>query len=323
MSEGTVVLRTPSRQRLEHASVLVTGAGGFIGSVTVRALIEHGATVTALVGPPGQPAISPPPGVRSLVADIADDTAICDLAAGADVIVHLAGPPAVGASFERATEYARVHVLVTVSVLEACRRARVHRLVHVSSAEVYGEAEDARVIESRPLRPRSPYAAAKAAGEQFVHAFVHAFGLQTVILRPFSVYGPGQRPTSLVGTIIDQALHAGEIVVADLRPIRDYCFVADVVEAIVHACVADLPPRCTLNLGTGLGTSVGDVARLAVAFVGKGQAVRQEPSRRRPPDAEIFHLVADTSRARALLGWEARTSLESGLERTIRSAQTP
>jgi UDP-glucose 4-epimerase len=208
----------------------------------------------------------------------------------------------------------------TLSVLEACRLARVARLVYVSSAEVYGRSAEARVPESGPLRPRSPYGAAKAAAEQFVRAYAEAFGLQAVILRPFSVYGPGQRPQSLVGTVIDQAQRAGAVVVADLRPTRDYCFVDDVAEGIARACTADLRSPCVLNLGTGRATSVAELARLVLAILRADGEVRGQGPGDRPRDADIPHLVADTSLARTALGWEARTALETGLERTIRWA---
>jgi nucleoside-diphosphate-sugar epimerase len=301
---------------LRGQDVMVTGAGGFIGSALAAELLRLGAAVRGLAGAPGQDTSKLPVGMAPVHADIAEQAVLDGLAAGAAVCFHLAGPPSVAGSFEAPLEYARVHVLGTLAMLEACRRAGVRRFVYLSSAEVYGRADAALVAENRPPAPRSPYAAAKAAAEQYVGAWGQATGFETVVLRPFSVYGPRLAARSVLGTILRQAREADEIVLADLRPVRDFVYLDDVVEGMLRAATLPLQGR-TFNLGTGVGTSVETVARTAVRVAGRQLPIRCDPSRRRPSEAEIHHLVADPTRAAEALGWRARVPLEEGLRRTL------
>ena len=297
--------------------VFVTGAGGFIGPAVVRALLAHGARVRALLGAPGQSVRPLPPEVKTAVADITDTAALDELARGAGIAVHMAGPASVSASFECPAESARVHVAGTAALLEVCRRAGVRRFVYVSSAEVYGRTEASAVHEDFPLQPRSPYGAAKAGAEQVVGAFARAFGLQVIILRPFSVYGPGLSPSSLIGKTLRMAQFEDSVVLNDLRPIRDYGYVEDLVDAVLRSCTTAVPDVTILNIGTGRGTSVEEIAELILARVGRRVPLRERPGQRRPADSEIYRLVADSTRAREVLGWQASTSLETGLGRMI------
>jgi nucleoside-diphosphate-sugar epimerase len=297
--------------------VVVTGAGGFIGSMVVEALLACGARARALAGPPGQATWELPTGVSPVYADIGDSQALADLAAGADVAIHVAGPPAVHDSFQAPLEYGRVHAGGTLAMLEACRAAGVPRFIYLSSAEVYGRPATNPVPEEHPLNPRSPYAAAKAAAEHFVRACPHAYGMEVAVLRPFSVYGPRLRAGSVMATILRQALRGDEVVVADLAPVRDYCYLDDVVEGVLAAATARPLPEVTFNLGSGTGTSVGELAELALRLVGRNVPVRAESSRGRPAGTDIDCLVADRTRAGAVLGWTPRVRLEEGMCRTM------
>jgi nucleoside-diphosphate-sugar epimerase len=303
--------------RLEDEVVFVTGAGGFIGSAVVRALAGRGAEVRALAGPPGEQILQPPAEVEPVYADIEDQKTLVRMAAGASVAIHLAGPPSVAGSFRAPLEFGRVHASGTLAMLEACRTARVSRFVYVSSAEVYGRVSANPVTEDHPLQPRSPYGASKAAAEQFVQAYAHTSGMKTVVLRPFSVYGPKLPLTSVTGTILRQTLWEDEIVLGDLRPVRDYCFLDDVVEGVLRAATVPCLSANVFNLGTGVGTSVGDLAGLASRLAGRRLPIRSDPSRRRPPGTDIDELVADRGNAAAALGWSPAVSLEDGLHRTL------
>jgi nucleoside-diphosphate-sugar epimerase len=302
---------------LKGQTIAVTGGGGFIGSTVVRALAQEGAAIRTLLGPPGQAVQEAPRGVSAVRGDVGDLATLLSLADGAGAVIHLAGPPGVAVSFEQPALYARVHVEGTVNVLEACRRAGVRRLIHVSSAEVYGRPRRNPVAEDHPLEARSPYAAAKIGAERFVEAFAHAHGLQAVLLRPFSVYGPGLAPGSLIGTLFRQARAGQAVVLADLEPVRDYCYLGDVVRGILRACAAPLPPLCTFNLGSGKGVSVAELAQAVLDVMGRDLPVCADPARRRPGAAEIRHLVADSTRAARVLGWTADTPLREGLRHTL------
>ena len=306
-------------------TVMVTGAGGFIGSAVVRALVARGVAVRALVAAPGATYVRPPPGVAVVQGEIDDLSLLTDAAAGVGVVVHAAGPSSVAASFERPAEFARVHTVGTATVLEACHAAGVARLVHVSSAEVYGQPRSNPVTEDHPLQARSPYGAAKIGAELLLRS-ARPLPRGVAMLRPFSVYGPGQPSASLLSAILRQARRDDAVVLADLRPVRDYCFVDDLVAAVLRAMEVDLALETgdgarAFNIGAGVGTSVADLAAAALLAAGRSLPVREDPSRRRPPGADILHMVADTTRARLELGWRPATALTGGLRQTLASIE--
>ncbi len=299
--------------------VAVTGGGGFIGSHLIRALRDDGVEVRTLLGPPGTPVVMPPEDVATLSGEIDDPTILMRLVRDATVIVHLAGPPSVAASFQAPLAYARAHTSGTAAVVDACIRSGVHRLVYVSSAEVYGQPSRNPVCEDAPLAPRSPYAAAKIGAEAFVQAGSVAGGLEAAIFRPFLVYGPGMPSRTLVGSLVRQARQGSVIEVADPRPIRDYCFVGDLVGALVAGCSAALPESIRIyNLGSGLGISVADLAERVLAMAGVDASVRVAQTRDRPPRTDILELVSDSSRAAAELAWRATTPIDRGLAEMLR-----
>jgi nucleoside-diphosphate-sugar epimerase len=282
--------------------VLVTGAGGMIGGAVVARLQAAGAQVRAHVGPPGFVGAPLPTGVEAHWCDVLD---VGSLLTGIDVVVHLAGPPGVAASFADPARYLRDHVLGTAAVLAALGPAR---LVHVSSAEVYGRPPHNPVAESAPTVPLSPYGVAKLSAE----ALVRVLCPEATILRPFSVYGPRSPAHSLVGTIARQARDADAIELADLTPIRDYVHVDDLCRAVVR-CVRKPAPG-TFNIGSGVGTSVAALARLVTTAVGRDlPIVINGPDR----PADVVELIADTTRARAELGWVAEIDLTAGLAETV------
>lgn len=303
-------------------AVAVTGAGGFIGSAVVRALLAEGAQVRALVGPAGADVVRPPRGVTAMFAEITDADALRDLLAATGTVVHLAGPPSVAASFENPAEYARAHVVGTATLLEACRGAEVTRLVHVSSAEIYAQPSSNPVDEEHRVEPRSPYGAAKMGAEYMVRAMAPMLRLEAAVLRPFSVYGPGGPARSLVGSVVRQAVTGQSVRVADLRPVRDYCFVEDVARAVVRSCHAPLPePVRVYNVGSGRGVPVGEVVRIILDSTGAIGPVVADAGPDRPASAAVTALVASTRRAAQELGWEATTSLSSGIAQTVAWAQ--
>jgi nucleoside-diphosphate-sugar epimerase len=177
------------------------------------------------------------------------------------------------------------------------------------------------VRENHPLQARSPYAAAKIGAERFVEAFALAFGIQAVILRPFSIYGPGLSPHSLIGTIVHQARRGEAVVLADLRPVRDYCYVDDLAEAVACACTAQISSPCVVNIGTGTGTSAAELAGLILRLLQCRLPVREDPGKQRPGRSEIYTLIADSQWAHEVLGWLPQFSLAAGLEQMFQSME--
>ena len=294
-------------------AILVTGAGGFIGSHVVKDLLASGFEVTAHEGLPGMTGVPSPPGVSTWAGDLTEGIDRGRLA-HVETIVHVAGLASVPESFDDPLGSFRSHALTTTAVLSSCRDLDVRRLVYVSSAEVYGAAGSRPVAETTPRRPVSPYGAAKLTAERMIEILAERVGIDAVILRPFSVYGPGQRPATLIGHLIEQVTEGHDPAPDDPRPVRDYVFVQDVAAAVRSAVVATLPGSVSVyNVASGLGVSAGDVARILASASGTRhhrQATTERPS-------EIFHLIGDPTAAERDLGWRATVGLEAGLRRTF------
>ncbi len=298
-----------------RACVAVTGGLGFIGRATVRALGEH----PVLVIDDGSTASSGGPlGVQVKVARLdVRDPALPSLLREHRVerIIHLAARAAVTPYGPEAVEAEGVNVGGTLAVLEACRLAGVGRFVLASSAAVYGRWERLPIAEDVPLVPTSAYGASKVAAEAYAHAYGSAIGLEVVVCRPATVYGPGQTPRleGAACSLFTAALVAGQAgtILGDGGQSRDLVFVNDVGEAFARAALTGRPG--TYNVGTGRATSILDlyhqIARIAGADV--------PPRFAAPRPGDIRHSVLDAAQAQQGLDWVARTGLEEGLARTV------
>ena len=298
----------------------VTGGGGFIGSRLVKKLHDSGVIVHTLLGPDDQNIIPPPEGVKFVFGDVNNTALIKSLICEANVVYHLAGPRSVAESFTEMPKYTHAHVGGTATVIDACMCSDVSRIVYVSSAEVYGKLNENPVNEDSRIEPTSPYGIAKAAAEQLVRIGSNSEKFESVIVRPFVVYGPGMPNDTLIGSLINKALNSDSIEVNDLRPIRDYCFVDDVVEALIKAGEVEIPERSrTYNVGSGVGVSVAQVVKNVIELTGRKDSVRESAQSDRPRDADILKLICDPGRAKQELNWETTTELNNGLNKIIKS----
>lgn len=306
---------------LQARTIAVTGADGFIGSALVAALLAAGATVRAFSGPFHAGSKELPTQAWHSRADITELASLRQAFDGADTLVHLAGPPSVAHSLRHPLEHARAHVLGTAAVLQASQDLGIRRLIYLSSAEVYGQTHGtAPVTEEQPLAPRSPYAACKIGAEQLIRASASCNGLHSIILRPFSIYGPGMTAASLIGMLMGQLAQRHALSVHDWRPVRDYCHLDDLVRAVLQSCDADMPMPLTLNIGSGQGTSVRTLVDTLLSVAGYQLPLQERPADRRAHGSDILYLVADVQRARTALGWAPQISLHDGLLRLMREA---
>lgn len=306
--------------------VLVTGADGFIGSHLVERLVADGADVRAFCiynsrGSWGwldeaEPAVRAALDVR--LGDIRDSRFVEAAAEGIDVIFHLAALIAIPYSYAAPASFIDTNVSGTLNVLEAARRAGVRRLIQTSTSEVYGTPDALPIREDHPLRAQSPYAASKVAADQLGLAYARSFGLPVVVLRPFNTFGPRQSARAVLPTILRQLL-AGrtEVRLGRLDPRRDLTYVADTVDGFIRAAVVDGIDGQTIQLGTGRSESIGELFEIACRLLGVEARPVVDAARLRPDASEVLVLRSDPARARELLGWEATTSLEDGLARTI------
>ena len=305
--------------------VLVTGAGGFIGSYLVERLVREGAEVTALVRynsrqDPGLLALLPND-VREAVEVVAGDLRDADAVAGSarrcEIIFHLGALIAIPYSYLHPREVVETNVLGTLNVLMAARSGDVRRVVHTSTSEVYGTARYVPIDEGHPLQGQSPYSASKIGADKLAESFHRSYKLPVVTVRPFNTYGPRQSTRAVIPTIITQALTGDVIRLGDLATTRDFTFVADTVEGFWRAATTPGIEGAEINVGTDSEISIGDLARLICRLIGKEAHIEVDPQRLRPADSEVRQLWASQNQARKLLGWAPSTTLEAGLPRTI------
>jgi len=296
--------------------IAITGANGFLGQALTDSAIRHGINVAVHFGPPLENETATSHHRQSI--DICDVNSLALLFSKADAVIHLAGPSDVASSFRDPAETTRAHVAGTAAVLEAAQRSQVSRLVYISSAEVYGRAGDAPVKETTALLPLSPYGAAKAAAEMLVSTALRRGGLDSAItLRPFSIYGPGGRRTSVLGRMLAQIRRREQLRVFSIRPVRDYVHVSDVVKAILFALSHEASGLLTANIASGQGVSVGDLGRTLATLAGIPAHVIEVADPDRPLTHDINHLVGDASVAASELGWRPTIDLATGLRECL------
>ncbi|MGQ0732904.1 MAG: SDR family NAD(P)-dependent oxidoreductase [Acidobacteriota bacterium] len=301
--------------------VVVTGAGGFIGSHLAERLVELGAETVALVrynssGSVGWLEESEARArLRIVQGDLGDRDRLREAFRGADTVFHLAALIGIPYSYHAPESYVRTNVVGTLHVLQAASDCGVARLVHTSTSEVYGSPERLPITETHPLQAQSPYSATKIAADMLAESFRRSFGLKASVVRPFNTFGPRQSARAVIPTIITQALTEPQVRLGSLTPTRDFVFVSDTVDGFLAAAGHDAGD--VIQLGTGREVSIGELAALIVGLVGRSVPIETEPQRVRPEESEVERLLADASRARTLLGWVPRCSLEDGLRRTI------
>jgi NAD dependent epimerase/dehydratase len=305
--------------------VLVTGAGGFIGSQLVERLVAEGASVRAFVhynsrADPGLLRLASPEAMAKLElvsGDLRDSDAVRKAVAGCQYIFHLGALVSIPYSYVHPLEVAQTNVLGTLNILMACRDFEVERLIHTSSSEVYGTAIRTPIDESHPLQGQSPYSASKIAADKLAESFFCAFRMPVVTVRPFNTYGPRQSARAVIPTIITQALANPSIELGSLETIRDFTYVDDTINGFLCAATTDTVEGGTFNLGTGTEISIGALTKKVIEKVGRSVEIRVDPARLRPEASEVMRLVSDHSLAAAQLGWQPAISLDEGLDRTI------
>ena len=304
--------------------VLVTGAGGFIGSHLVEALLLEGAAVRAFArynsrNDPGMLQLLAPDALSEVdvvFGDIRDVEAVGQAVESCDLVFHLAALIAIPYSYRSPRDYFETNVLGTLNVAQACR-ARDTRLVHTSSSEVYGSAQTVPISESHPLVGQSPYSASKIGADHLVESFHRSYAVRATILRPFNTYGPRQSARAVIPTIVAQALSGDTIRLGSVSPTRDFTYVTDTVDGFLAAAQTDAAVGRTLQLGTGEEIAIGDLVDTIGRVLGRELRVEQEEERVRPENSEVLRLVSDNSLMGELTGWKPRHGLEDGIAATV------
>jgi nucleoside-diphosphate-sugar epimerase len=299
---------------------LVTGGAGFIGSNLADALIARGHEVRILDNLSTGFAENLPADSTFFEGDLCDEELVAAAVDGVEVIFHQGARGSVPKSIDTplVTDLWNVHG--TLTVLEAARRAGVRRVVAASSSSVYGGVAPRPTVEASPLTPKSPYAVSKVAGEQYLRVYWELFGLETVALRYFNVYGPRQDPNSAYAAVIPKfiaALRAGEApqINGDGKQSRDFAFVADVVGANLAAATAPAE-ACAGNAYNVAGGSERSLLEM-LDILGEILGTDIAPEHLEPRAGDVRHSFADTSAAATDLGWQPSTDFADGLRATV------
>lgn len=309
---------------LTGSRVLVTGAGGFIGSELVRRLDALGAEVRVFLRYTSRAELGLlkylPENTRDsldlVFGDLRDPDAVEKAVQGVDVVFHLGALISIPYSYIHPVEVVHSNVLGTLNVLQACRQHGA-RLVHTSTSEVYGTALRVPIDEGHPLQGQSPYSASKIGADKLVESYFRAFDVQAVTVRPFNTYGPGQSARAVIPTIITQALTMDAVHLGNLDAKRDFTYVSDTVEGFIKAAQTERVAGETFNLGYGDEVSIGELADLIIELVGRPVKVVVDEERLRPEKSEVMRLLSDNTKAREVLGWHPQVDIREGLYYTI------
>ena len=298
--------------------ILITGGAGFLGSALSNRLVAEDHTVLVLddltTGDPRRL----DPRVLFTRGDARDVPKLWTLLQGVGCVFHLAARVRVPESIHYPSDYNQVNVGGTVALMEAVRDTGVNRVVLASSGALYGEQAKQPISERSVPNPNSPYGVSKVAAEHYVSTLGALYGIETVALRIFNAYGPGQElPPSyppVIPQLLRQAQTGGSLVIfGDGTQTRDFVYVDDVVDALIAATTATDVNRAVINIGSGQEVSINDLAAKVAKAIGK----QTNTLHNRGQAAGVSRLVADVSLAKELLGWLPRTDLDLGLRRTL------
>jgi NAD dependent epimerase/dehydratase len=312
-------------RRLSKSKILVTGAGGFIGSHLCELCQTEGADVRAFVhynsrndwGMLEDLDKKALENIEIVTGDLRNSGAVRKAVRGCHRVFHLGALIGIPYSYLNPEDVIQTNVLGTLHILQASLDCGVDRLVQTSTSEVYGTAKYVPMDEKHPLDPRSPYAASKVASDKLAESFYLTYSLPVVILRPFNTYGPRQSPRAIIPTIIIQALQSRRIQLGSLEPRRDLTFVKDIVRGFIAASAEPKIEGTTIQLGSQQEHSIAELVGLVGVILNKKLRTVSDAGRRRPEASEVERLFASNLLAERQLHWQPDVSLNDGLARTI------
>ena len=239
-----------------------------------------------------------------------------EICRGMDAVCHLAALIGIPYSYVAPASYVDANVRGTLNILEAAKSHRTKRVIVTSTSEVYGTALYTPIDEAHPLQGQSPYSASKIGADKMAEAYHRSFEVPVVTLRPFNTYGPRQSARAVIPTVLSQALSGADCIrLGSLDPERDLTFVTDTAEAFALALEKPGIEGETIHFGQGNAISVGDLAQLCLKVTGSRATIEQDAARVRPAKSEVGLLLCNADKARKLLGWEPKVTLEDGLAR--------
>lgn len=311
---------------IKNKNIVVTGAGGFIGSHLTEELVRRGANVKALVhynsrnnwGSLELSEKSILDKVEVVAGDITDPFFVKTVTKDTDILFHLAALIGIPYSYIAPESYVNVNIKGTLNVLQAGLENNIGKIVHTSTSETYGTAKYTPIDELHPLKGQSPYSASKIGADKLVESYFLSFDLPVATIRPFNTFGPRQSARAIIPTIITQALVRNEVNIGSLSPVRDLTFVADTVNGFIKVGVSENSIGEVINIGTGSGVTIGELLKRILHILEKDDIrIFENKERVRPDKSEVMELICDNSKAKRLLDWNPQYTLDEGLADTI------
>ncbi len=306
--------------------VLVTGAGGFVGSYLVEKLVEMGVETTCFVrynsrNSFGLLELLPDKVARNIKivpGDLKDEDAVKKVVKSQELVFHLGALISIPYSYSNPRDFVQTNILGTLNILTAALDNKsLERLIIASSSEVYGSAIKVPINESHPLQAQSPYSATKIGADKLATSFFLTFGLPISIIRPFNTFGPRQSARAVTPAIITQLLKNNEIKIGNLEPVRDFLYISDTVRGFISIAESKQSIGEEINVGSGTGISIKDLIRKISQITNRSPKIVVDKARLRPEKSEVLKLVCDNSKAKKLLGWQPQVFLDEGLRLTI------
>jgi NAD dependent epimerase/dehydratase len=307
--------------------VLVTGAGGFIGSNLVEELLKRNVEVKAFVHYNSrndygnlkfiaEPIYS---NIEIISGNIEDPFSVKKAVKGADTVFHLAALIAIPYSYLAPESYIATNIRGTLNILEASQAESVKKIIHTSTSETYGTAIYTPIDENHPLQGQSPYSASKIGADKIVESYYRSFDLPVATIRPFNSYGPRQSARAVIPTIISQVLTTKnqKIKLGSLSPVRDLSFVKDTVEGFIKIAASTKSIGEVINIGFGKGITIGELAQIIINQINPEIGISVEKERMRPEKSEVMKLICDNTKAKNILNWKPSIELEEGIKKTI------
>ena len=308
------------------SKVLVTGAGGFIGSHLTEELVRQGEEVRTFVrynsrNEKGLLEDLPKEiqdQVEVIPGDLKDPDGVKKVVKGCSKIFHLGALIAIPYSYFHPFNFIQTNVIGTAHILDAClAEDTLEKIIHTSTSEVYGTAQYVPIDEKHPLQAQSPYAASKIAADKLAESYYLSFGLPVTTIRPFNTFGPRQSLRAIIPTILSQAIESDKIRLGNIKPRRDFLYVRDTVRGFIQLGKCDEALGEVVNIGAGEDISIGELAKKILRLVGKKGEIEVEERRIRPEKSEVMQLLSDTQLAKKLFDWSPLYTLEDGLRETI------
>jgi len=305
--------------------VLVTGAGGFIGSHLVEACVKEGYDVKAFVRYNSMnhwgwlEEISCKGSIEVIAGDVRDYDSVYNIMKNCDTVFHLAALIGIPYSYVSPLAYIKTNIEGTYNILQAARELNLKNVLITSTSETYGTAQYIPIDEKHPLVGQSPYSASKIGADQLSLSFYRSFSLPVKVARPFNIYGPRQSARAIIPTIVTQILNdKDEISLGNLSPTRDLTYVKDVVSGFIEIAKSDKLFGEITNIGMNTEISIKQIAELIASLMKKEVKIAEDNQRIRPERSEVQRLRCDNSKIMNSTNWKAQYNIERGLIETIK-----